>query len=48
MTFEELMQYARFFFSQRENNEGLAYIFQLIDTDHKGYIDKRRFVTVAS
>ena len=48
MTYEELMAYAQFFFSQRENNEGLAYIFQLIDTDRKGYIDKRQFVNVSS
>jgi Ca2+-binding EF-hand superfamily protein len=40
MTFEELMQYAQFFFSQRENNEGLAYIFQLLDSQHKGFITK--------
>uniref|UniRef100_A0A7S3FV94 EF-hand domain-containing protein n=1 Tax=Strombidium rassoulzadegani TaxID=1082188 RepID=A0A7S3FV94_9SPIT len=43
MTYQEFVQYAIFFFSQRYHEEGLCYIFQLLDIDNNGCLDKREF-----
>ena len=43
MTFDEFVQYAVFFFSQRYHEEGLKYIFELLDTQQKGYLTKAEF-----
>ena len=43
MTFEEFVQYSAFFFCQRDEDEGLKYIFQLFDKENKGYLYKREF-----
>ena len=43
MTFEEFVQYAGYFFSQRHLDEGLKYMFMLFDTDQKGYVLKNEF-----
>ena len=40
MTFEEFVNYAVFFFSQRSHEEGLKNIFELFDPDRKGYLDR--------
>ena len=40
MTFEEFINYAVFFYSQRGHEEGLQYIWQLFDQDKKGYLTK--------
>ena len=40
LTFEDFVDYAMFFFSQKEQEEGLKYIFQLFDTNNQGKIDK--------
>lgn len=40
VTFEEFMDAAVFFFSQRSHQEGLQYIFGLLDKDQKGYIER--------
>ena len=41
MTFEEFIQYAAYFFDQRDREEGLKYIFELWDPNQKGYIEKK-------
>ena len=43
MTFGEFIQYAVFFFSQRQHEEGLKYIFEIMDTQQKGYLTKNEF-----
>ena len=43
MTFDEFVQYAGYFFSQRHLEEGLKYMFMLIDKEHRGYILKNDF-----
>ena len=43
ITFDEFVQYAGYFFSQRHDEEGLKYIFQLYDIDKKGYLTKDEF-----
>ena len=40
MTFDEVVQYAAFFFSQRHSEEGLKYVFELFDPERKGYLLK--------
>ena len=46
ITFDEFIQYAAYFFSQRHEEEGLKYIFQLYDTEKKGYLTKQEFQIV--
>lgn len=41
MTFDEFIQYAGYFFDQRDKEEGLKYIFELWDPHQRGYIDKK-------
>ena len=43
MTFEEFIQYAAYFFDQRDREEGLKYIFELWDPKQRGYIEKKEF-----
>ena len=43
MTYEEFVQYAIFFFTQRYHEEGLKYIFQILDTDGNGSLDRQEF-----
>ena len=38
MTFDEVIQYAAFFFSQRHSEEGLKYVFELFDPERKGFL----------
>ena len=40
MTFEEVITYAAYFYSQRSREEGLKYIFQLFDPNRKGYLTR--------
>jgi Ca2+-binding EF-hand superfamily protein len=43
MTYDEFVQYAIFFFTQRYHEEGLKYIFQLLDRQSKGWLSKEDF-----
>lgn len=43
MTFDEFLQSAIYFFAQRDQDEGLKYIFQLFDRDNSGYLTKEEF-----
>ena len=38
LTFDEFIQWALCFFSQRSHDIGLKYIFELFDTDRQGYL----------
>ena len=42
VSFEEFIQSASMFFSQKHNDEGLKYIFELYDPEKIGYLDKRK------
>ena len=44
MSFDDFMQQAAFFYSQRSKEEGLKYIFQLFDRDKKGYLTRAEFL----
>ena len=39
ITFEEFVDHVAFFFTQRHHEEGLKHIFELYDTEQKGYLD---------
>lgn len=41
MTFEELLTYCAYFFSQRHSEEGLKYVFELFDPERKGELDRK-------
>ena len=43
LTFNDFVEYSMFFFSQKQQEEGLKYIFQLFDTENKGKIDRIQF-----
>ena len=43
MSFEEFIQYAGCFFDQRDQEEGLKYVFELWDPYQRGYIEKKQF-----
>jgi Ca2+-binding EF-hand superfamily protein len=48
MTFEEYIHYAGYFFSQRHLEEGLKYMFMLLDSKHQGYLLKNEFNNVCA
>ena len=43
LTFPQFVEQACFFFSQRNHEEGLRYIFKLFDLDDSGYLDIEQF-----
>lgn len=44
LNFDEFITQATFYFSQREEEEGLKYIFSLFDHDNKGYVTRQEFI----
>lgn len=44
LSFDDFMQQAVYFFSQRNQEEGLKYIFELFDRNKKGYLDREEFI----
>lgn len=45
-TFQEFIEQATFFFTQRHNEEGLRFIFELFDQEKKGYLELEEFCQV--
>ena len=48
LNFEEFMEFAISFFSQRDHEKGLRYIFELFDSEKKGYITFSQFKQIFS
>ena len=46
ISFHEFIKQAAYFFSQRQHDEGLKYIFELYDTEKKGQLDFEKFTFV--
>lgn len=42
MTFQELLNYSAYFFSQRQSEEGLKYVFELFDPERRGFLDRKQ------
>ena len=42
MTFEEVIQYCAYFYSQRSKEEGLKYVFELFDPQRVGFLTRQQ------
>ena len=48
MTFDEFITYCIYFFTRRQHEEGIKYMFQMFDPEGKGFLTKKDFDGVAN